>query len=54
MPNKKSSAAVEKLIEAQARGKKVGGARNTKKGPRRAELDSRVSKGSSKFSIEID
>ena len=49
MPIKKPAAAVEKLIETQARGKKVGGARNKKKG----ELDARVSKATH-FGLEID
>ena len=44
LPAKKSRTAVEKLIEAQARGKKVSGAHREKKRSRAGELDARVSK----------
>ena len=54
MPAKKSRIAVEKLIEVQARGKQVRGAHSEKKRSRAGELDARISKGSTHFSIEID
>ena len=53
MSKKKSKADIEKMVDAQARGKALAGARNKKSAPK-GELDARVSKASGKFSIEID
>jgi hypothetical protein len=50
---KKSKAEVAKMVDAQAKGKKLKGARTDNKMPQGGELDTRSSK-STGFKVEID
>jgi hypothetical protein len=52
--NKKSKADVAKMVDAQAKGKKLKGARTDKKMPQGGELDTRITKQASKFGLEIN
>lgn len=51
---KKSKPEVAKMVDAQARGKKLKGARADRKTTKGGELDARITKSAHGFSIEID